>query len=399
MIHGKALLTMVMGFVLVSCSGGGDGTPPPSSPTPLTGAFIDSPVQGLPYSSSPSGLSGKTGPKGEFQYRANDEVTFTFGTQRLLALGQPIMTPFTLLAQTSVPDVRHEWPVNLAQYLLGINTTPGSDSITLPATLPSLPATTCFVCPNFEAAAIATGIPLVSKAAAIAHLQRQFSIWGSWATATSPTELRVITFLPNGIYLLADDDSPVVAGGNDGMERGTYSWNPNTNVFTYAVAVNTDGTGGLSNSGPAPYTFVIDGSGDAAVLHLGPNVSDEIHLTRVTSSTNLLVGGWKLESPADLGFSAVLTLLSDGTFTVASDAIDTAPAGMERGTYIFDSTTGTLTLTTTVDTNGAFGINDPASPGASAVHAEITQSFGWDLDFLHIDDAGDLVIFDRIKTP
>ena len=31
--------------------------------------------------------------------------------------------------------------------------------------------------------------------------------------------------------------------------------------------------------------------------------------------------------------------------------------GMERGTYVYDATTGNVTFTTTVDTNGAFGVN------------------------------------------
>ena len=67
----------VMSLTLTACGGGGDGgggTPPPS-----TGAFIDNPVQGLTYSSAPSGLSGLTGPNGEFLYRAGDLVTFSIG--------------------------------------------------------------------------------------------------------------------------------------------------------------------------------------------------------------------------------------------------------------------------------------------------------------------------------
>ena len=224
------------------------------------------------------------------------------------------------------------------------------------------------------------GIPIVSEADAIAHLQKQFAIWGSWATTVTPSELQVITFLPNGTFILAHDDDPLVAGGVDGMERGTYRWNATTNELTYTVAVNTDGTGGLSNPSPTqtpPYTFVIDPSGNTAVFHFGPNVNDQIVFARVIDATKLLVGGWQLSVPFDLVLSTVLTFLPDGTFTLASDAIDTDPAGMERGTYVTDATTGNVTFTTTVDTNGAFGVNDsPTLPAVVVVLANIEGALG-----------------------
>ena len=190
------------------------------------------------------------------------------------------------------------------------------------------------------------------------------------------------------------------------MERGTYQWNAATNGFTYTVAVNTDGTGGLSNPSPTqtpPYTFVIDPAGTTAVLHFGPNVSDEIHLTRVTDATKLFVGGWRLEEPIS-DFSAVLTLMSDGTFTFASDAIDTAPAGMERGTYVVDTSTGNVTLTTTVDTDGAFGVNEsPTLPATTVVMAQIgisSAGLGDDFDFLSVDEGtGNIANFFRINVP
>jgi hypothetical protein len=208
--------------------------------------------------------------------------------------------------------------------------------------------------------------------------------------------------MPDGTYMLADDDDPTVPGGADGMERGTYRWDASTNVLTYTVALNTDGTGGLSNPAPSqtpPYTFVIDASGNTATFHFGPNVTDEIIFTRVIDATKLQVGGWKLEAPIP-GFFTVLTLLSDGTFTVASDPIDTAPAGMERGTYVYDETTGNVTLTTLVDTNGEFGVNDaPTLPATTMVHAQIQTALGGDFDFLRIDTATEVVFFDRIKVP
>jgi hypothetical protein len=130
------------------------------------------------------------------------------------------------------------------------------------------------------------------------------------------------------------------------------------------------------------------------VLHFGPNVSDQIVFTRVIDATNLLVGAWKMEAPI-ANFSAVLTMFSDGTFTVASDAILTEPAGMERGTYVYDAAAETLTFTTTVDTNGAFGVNDlPTLP------AVIVEAVPGQFDFLRITEAPNAIVrFDRVRVP
>jgi hypothetical protein len=399
MMYGSILLAVIVSLVLVSCGGGGDGG---GTPAPLSGVLIDSPVQGLPYSTRPSGLSGHTGPNGEFQYRPGDFISFAAGAMPLEALAQPVITPFTLLGRTSVPDVNHEWPVNLTRILMVLDTTLGTEVLTMPSMLPTLPVF-IFTSPTFETDLASTGLPIVPKSDAIAHLKKQFAIWGSWATTSAPNELQVFTFLPDGTYLLAHDDDPSVAGGNDGMEHGTYRWNANTNVFTYTVAVNTDGTGGLSNPAPTqtpPYTFVIDGSGTTAVLHLGSNVSDEIHLTRVSDAGNPIVGAWKLHSPFGPGFSTVITFLADGTCTVVSDAIETVPAGMERGTYVFDTVTGDLTVTTTVDTNREFGFNDSLTlPASVTEHVVLSSSLTPDLDFMYIEEGTDRVFFDRIKVP
>ena len=55
----------------------------------------------------------------------------------------------------------------------------------------------------------------------------------------------VFTFLPNGIYFFAQDgDSSYDPGGQDGMERGVYSWNADTGVFSATALVDTCGAWG-----------------------------------------------------------------------------------------------------------------------------------------------------------
>jgi hypothetical protein len=405
-----ACLLAICSLVLVSCGGGGDdggsgGTMNSTPPPPSTGNFVDSPVQGLQYTASPSGLSGVTGPDGEFKYQSGDIVTFTIGGATIgSAPAQPQITPFL---GASIPSVLTDTPVNIAQLLLGLDTTPGSDRITLSATPPTLPPSTCIICSHFDTDMAAAGIPLASEADAITHLKRQFAIWGSWATAVSPNQLQVVTFMPDGVYMMADDDDPATVGGADGMERGIYRWDPSTNILSYTVVVDTDGTGGLSKTSgiqSPPHTFVIDASGNSATFRFGPNPADQTIFTRVVDPTKQIVGAWRL---AHLMFDpareilpfAVLTLLPDGTFMVSSDRFDSTPAGIERGTYVSDEASETLTLTTTVDTNGEFGVNDSATlPATLVVHADTRSSINGEPS-LTTSEGPDVVTFFRIKAP
>jgi hypothetical protein len=247
----------------------------------------------------------------------------------------------------------------------------------------------------------AAGIPIAPKADAIAHLKKQFAIWGTWSTTATPTEVLVLSFFPNGTFLLAHDDDPSVAGGKDGIEWGSYRWNASTNGIEYNVIVDTDGTGGLSHPGSGPFSFVIDPSGSTAILHLGPSVGNEIHLNHAIDPLTSLVGGWEVEGLGMGVAAAVLTFSPDGIFTVANQGVDGAPDGIERGTYVYDAGTGNLTLTTTLDTNGDFGANDSSTlPSVSPLHAIIqSDGIGGGLDYLILESGPDRVFFHRIKAP
>jgi len=61
-------------------------------------------------------------------------------------------------------------PVNIAQLLLAFDTVPGTETITLPATLPRLPVQTDFFFPGFDTEMQTAGIPIASEADAIAQL-------------------------------------------------------------------------------------------------------------------------------------------------------------------------------------------------------------------------------------
>lgn len=85
-------------------AGGGSTEPPP--PATLTGAFVDSAVQGLHYQTATQ--SGLTNSAGEFKYAAGETVTFSIGGIVLgSAPGDDIVTPFDLF-NMSVPSAERE---------------------------------------------------------------------------------------------------------------------------------------------------------------------------------------------------------------------------------------------------------------------------------------------------
>jgi len=78
------------------------------------------------------------------------------------------------------------------------------------------------------------------------------SIVGGWhlGNAGEANSAVVITFLNNGSYFMAEDgDSIADPSGQDGMERGSYTWNPSTGAFSSTTVVDTSGEWGLSHSG------------------------------------------------------------------------------------------------------------------------------------------------------
>ncbi len=115
--------------------------------TPSTGTFVDAPVQGLYYSSAPSGLNGKTGTGGSYQYQPGDTVTFVIGGGGDVTKGATLgsatatgkVTPYNLKPKAGDGDPANpnpDYPVNIGQMLQNLNKTPGNSgapqSIQLP---------------------------------------------------------------------------------------------------------------------------------------------------------------------------------------------------------------------------------------------------------------------------
>ncbi len=91
--------TMIVG--LVGCGGGGSGSS--SNDGTSTGVFIDSPVNGLHYITATQ--DGYTNNKGEFKYKAGEQVEFFLNT---LSLGKidasSLITPYTMAGDTDISN-------------------------------------------------------------------------------------------------------------------------------------------------------------------------------------------------------------------------------------------------------------------------------------------------------
>jgi hypothetical protein len=174
-------------------------------------------------------------------------------------------------------------------------------------------------------------------------------IIGGWRLTSEPGVNAVFTFTSDGKYFVAEDVFPAIPGVQNGMERGTYAWNPGTGVFQYSTLVDTNGQGGLTGT-PAGITLAINGNIMTS--------SDGASLSRLISSTNPLVGSWTIGN-------AVVSFRGNGEYFMAEDQVPPGTPGgqngMERGTYTWNPLTGAFSSTALVDTNGEWGLSHPRS--------------------------------------
>lgn len=98
-----SLLALAAGLCLAAC-GGSDSHDEAAKPVAMTGVFLDGAVEGLEYVAG-SAAKASTNAKGEFICNAGDTVTFSAGGVVLgSTLCNPVVTPLTLAASTSVAD-------------------------------------------------------------------------------------------------------------------------------------------------------------------------------------------------------------------------------------------------------------------------------------------------------
>ncbi len=218
------------------------------------------------------------------------------------------------------------------------------------------------------------------------------SIVGSYSNSDNTGEgANVIVFLANGTYYQIQDapaaDAPT---GVDGFERGTYTWDPVTHAFALTTLLDTNGDEGASGiSGVSGVTVTMLGNYLTASFPGGGGASS---LALATGSSPI-VGSWVIGDTTSADSSAVISFFANGTYLMAEDGPPGDPNGqdgMERGTYTWNPGTGAFVATTLLDTNGQWGLSNPAGGSATVTVTGNTLTY--------TDGAGPSV-FTRVVAP
>lgn len=135
-------------------------------------------------------------------------------------------------------------------------------------------------------------------------------IVGTWVVGdtTIADSSLVFTFFANGTYLLAADGPSGNPNGQDGMERGTYTWNSGTGAFTATTLVDTNLSFGLSHP-DGSVTVTINGNTLTATDNSGPTTATRVVAAPLAPSVAVMTahrvhGG---AGPFDLVFGTVTT--------------------------------------------------------------------------------------------
>jgi hypothetical protein len=150
-------VTVFIAFCTVSCGGGGSTPSSQEAPTPVvieqpavfTGVFLDSAVEGLSYTTATN--NGITNTLGEFNYQANEDVTFSIGGIVLPAVAaKSVLTPLDVM---ETENINHPSVVNVLRLLQSLDEDGAADNgIKIPeATLELAKGLTVdFASPDFE---------------------------------------------------------------------------------------------------------------------------------------------------------------------------------------------------------------------------------------------------------
>ena len=262
-----APLVIGMSLLLVAC-GSGNGDKETS-----TGIFVDSPVDGLHFTTSSNPTGGFTSGGGHFECQSGDVVMFFIGTRQI---GNPqpcpseIVTAVSVLGASSVtaPEV-----VNLAQLLMTLATSVTSALMTLPQPLPpgfTSPLVPAFTDPNFDTAVIAalpTGTSLVPNATAASQLQ---------------TSLKMLTVIDNGGTVTS---TPQGINCNAGVGTCSFVVPTNTVMTLTATGPGFTGFSGGGCSGTGPCAVAMDS--DTTVTALFPGTPFSLPLSILTTGSGI----------------------------------------------------------------------------------------------------------------
>lgn len=200
----------------------------------------------------------------------------------------------------------------------------------------------------YPKAPIAAAMLLVSLGTS--NLAQASAVVGSWFEETPEEFVGALTLLEDGRYLDAIIDFGTLQ--HAGLKWGTYSWNETTGVIELSqLGEKHEGT---NPDGPPLGPIYMNVSGNSATVFEAGCGDCTASFNRVLPSASPIVGSWLSEAPGEFG---VTTMLNDGRYLQARVvAGDQAHTGLEWGTYSWNQTTGAITASSVIDTNGNWGL-------------------------------------------
>ena len=141
-------------------------------------------------------------------------------------------------------------------------------------------------------------------------------------------------------------DSGTIPGTTLASSTGYYGY------LEYTHSANIDGNGGFGVDGTVSHNLATD--------------------FRIGTPMSPLVGAWQFGDGAS-DDSGVLVFLPNGVYFHGEDTIADGSDvdGMERGTYTWNDSTGALTATPIVDTNGEIGLSHPIGSFVFTVNGDV----------------------------
>lgn len=348
----------------------------------LTGFLVDSGVQGVAFSSLPSGLSGLSGAGGAFDYVMGDMLSFSVGN---IMVGAPVsgryrISPKTIADSTvaagGVPTgvSADDIATNVAVFFQTFDDDGKPDNgivigseVTAAAGGKSLdfaqPTDEFMLDPVLTQLAQDTGHEVVDPAAASAHTERSTreQLAGSWTAASGGLDSAVISFFTDGTYLFGTDHNDPDC--SDGFEYGRYAIDAQAGTFqVVGVYIDTTGADGdcglyeLPEEGALLDLDFVDA--DTLELAVASDPNAIVELKRVPDSSGI-VGSWLLDSLPGDGGPIVASFFADGGYFLVQvgDSPSGDSRGIEVGTWSVDSAHN-LTVAQSVDTNGDAGLSD-----------------------------------------
>jgi Ca2+-binding RTX toxin-like protein len=178
---------------------------------------------------------------------------------------------------------------------------------------------------------------------------------GAWRVQDDEGNTAVVWFLPDGTFISAEDGPADDPTGQDGIEAGTWQWNPGTHAFTANLTVDTTGEWGLSHAGTGLMLMVTGNTMSLAIP------GDDTYVFTLVTGAAAVVGGWYTHDGGEAGGTVAFAFTADGEYWMAQDGSSildpSGMDGMERGLYAWNASTFAFSHVTQRDTNGEWGFS------------------------------------------